>query len=97
MNSDTYVYKDHEIYARVWSSISHAYDINSKGEIKDVAEWSDAIDNQDQEIVWYEVEAIDVDQKPFPITTWFTELKTLEEAKAIVDKSTKYLEELDNE
>lgn len=82
----TYTYKDHEIYARVHQTGSALYEIDKKGEITTEVENCDIV-HDDQIIVWYEVEAVDPD---LGFTIVFIELKTLEDAKAVVDKSIKY-------
>lgn len=89
----SYEYKDHQIFARVHQTGSALYEIDKNGNITEEVEGCDIV-HDDQTIVWYEVEAIDVDAKPFPMTTIFCELKTLEEAKAVVDKSRVYTKTL---
>lgn len=85
----TYTYKEHEIYARVHQSGSALYEIDKHGGITEEVPGCDIV-HDDQQIVWYEVEAVDPDAKPFPLTMMFMELKTLEEAKKVVDRSIKF-------
>lgn len=80
------VYKDHEIYARVWESGSTLYDIDEGGFITEEIDGCQ-ISHDDQEIVWYEVEAID---PVSGMTNMFVELKDLDEAKKVVDAAIKY-------
>lgn len=80
------IYKDHEIYARVWQSGSTLYNIDKKGFMTDEIEGCE-ITHNDQQIVWYEVEAIDPKSGT---NIMHIELDTLEDAKKIVDESIKY-------
>jgi hypothetical protein len=87
------IYKDHEIYARVAGTYSDLYTLKKDGSLdtsQDIV-----IYNDDEQIVWYEVEAIDPNAKPFLRTMMWTQLKTLDEAKKIVDRSFKYISELE--
>lgn len=81
------IYKDHEIYARVWQSGSALYEIDEDGAITTEVEGCDIV-HDDQQIVWYEVEAFNPD---IGFTMQFVDLKTLDEAKEVVDKSEKAL------
>lgn len=83
----TYEYKNHEIYARVFQTGSALYEIEKDGSITDEVEGC-FISHDDPEIVWYEVEAVDPDSG---LTTMFDELKTLKEAKDVVDRSSRFL------
>lgn len=78
-------YKHHEIFARVCGTYSDLYHLNedgSLGECEDII-----IKNGDEEIVWYEVEAIDPERG---CTTMFVELNSIEETKKVVDRSVAY-------
>lgn len=83
------IYKDHEILARCHYTGNALFALNDDGTI-DFSEEYYRDSHDDETLVWYEVEAIDVDSKPYPTTTIFTELKTIEEAKRIIDKSVEY-------
>lgn len=86
------IYRDHEIYARVAGTYNELYETDEYG---NASESVDDFKNThgDEQVIWYEVEAIDVDHKPFPITTTFTEIKTIDEAKKIIDRSADHTDE----
>ncbi len=79
-------YKDHEIFARVCGTYSDLYTLTDDGELDESQDM--IIYNDDEQIVWFEVEAVDPHSGT---TTIYAELETIEDAKEIVDKSTKYL------
>lgn len=76
------LYREHEIYARVGGTYSDLYTLDDNGDLDESQDI--IIKNGDEQVVWYEVEAIDPDSGT---TTMFVELKTLEDAKKQVDKS----------
>jgi len=80
------IYKEHEIYARVGGTYSDLYALKDDGSLEDTSE-DIIIFNDDEQVVWFEVEVIDPGSG---FTTMFTELQTIDDAKKIVDKSVAY-------
>ena len=88
----SYIYKDHEILARVHQTGSALYEIDKNGKITDEVEGLDIV-HDDQQIVWYEVEVMNPETG---LLDSGVEYKTLEDAKLAVRKSEEYLKDNEN-
>lgn len=75
-------YREHEIFARVGGTYSDLYTLDDKGDLDESQDI--IIKNGDEQVVWYEVEAID---PATGMTNMFTELPSIDAAKKQVDKS----------
>ncbi len=81
------IYKESEILARVYQTGSDLYELDDEGELTEKVDGCH-VDNDDKEIVWYEVEAVDPRSG---MTQVFCELKTLQDAKDVVDRSIEFM------
>lgn len=76
------LYREHEIFARVGGTYSDLYTLDDKGDLHESQDI--IIKNGDEQVVWYEVEAIDPKDG---LTNMFIELPSIEAAKKQVDTS----------
>lgn len=84
-------YKGHEIYARVWRSMSDLYDLDDNGDLNESLVIQ--ILHDDEHIVWYEVELVD---PKTGLTDSGAQFDSIAEAKKGIDNSIKYLRKYDN-
>lgn len=75
------IYKDYEIFARVWESTSDLYNLTDDGELDSSEDI--VIFNDDKSVVWYEVEMFDGEQ-----------FDTIEDAKKAISKHIKEVDSL---
>ena len=67
------IYQDYEIFARVWGSYSDLYELKKDGSLGKHLDIK--VDNDDLQIVWFEIEMFDGQQ-----------FKTIEEAEVAINK-----------
>lgn len=76
------LYREHEIFARVGGTYSDLYTLDDNGDLHESQDI--VIKNGDEQVVWYEVEAID---PASGMTNMFTGIASIELAKKQVDTS----------